>query len=135
MKPHYSLAEAFQRGLQLVEYPSESTPVSYYIRIYPEYDMEELHRRAAIEPDMLSESEELGVPTFNGRDPRVKQEFYGWTASMDYCNEDKHEIIHRAELTRSTERELQTAMHDYADVIPDARQRRVYKAMLRTHNI
>ena len=33
MKPHYSLAEAFQRGLQLVEYPSESTPVSYYIRI------------------------------------------------------------------------------------------------------
>ena len=135
MKPHYSLAEAFQRGLERVEYPPESTPVSYYICIYPEYNIEELERRAAIEPDMLSESEGLGVAAFNGRDPRVKQEFYGWTASMDYRNEDKHEIIHRAELTRSTEGELQTAMHDYADVIPDARQRRVYKAMLRTHNI
>ena len=54
---------------------------------------------------------------------------------MDYRNEDKDEIIHRAELTRSTEGELQTAMHDYVDVIPDARQRRVYKEMLRTHNI
>jgi hypothetical protein len=97
--------------------------------------MEELQRRAAIEPDMQPESEELGVPAFNGKDPRVKKELYGWTASMDYRDEDKHEIIHRAELTRSTEGELQTAMHDYADEIPDARQRRVYKAMLRTHNI
>jgi hypothetical protein len=135
MKPDYSLAEAFQRGLKRVEYPSESTPVSYYIRVYPEYDIEELGRRAAIEPDMLSESKELGVPAFNGRDPRVKQEFYGSTASMDYRNEDKDKIIHRAELTRSTEGELQTAMHDYVDVIPDARQRRVYIEMLRTHNI
>jgi hypothetical protein len=30
MKPHYSLAEDFQRGIQRVEYPSQSTPVGYH---------------------------------------------------------------------------------------------------------
>jgi hypothetical protein len=49
MKPHYSLAEAFQRGLLKTDPPKPHETVSYYIRIYPEIDTEELLRRADLE--------------------------------------------------------------------------------------
>jgi hypothetical protein len=49
MKPHYSLAEAFQRGQFKVEYPRSEQSVSYYCRIYPELDIAELLKTDAVE--------------------------------------------------------------------------------------
>ena len=93
MKSFYSLAECYQRGIYPVKQPARETTVSYYIRVYPELDMEELLKANAIENFQSEEG------SFSFRDPRVSKHTYGWTASVDYCNEDTHEIIHRAEIT------------------------------------
>ena len=65
MKPHYSLAEAFQRGLLKTGPPKAEETVDYYIHIYPEIDTEELIRRAALENIQAEDG------SFNYGDPRV----------------------------------------------------------------
>jgi hypothetical protein len=93
MKPHYSLAEAFQRGQFKVEYPRSEQTVSYYCRIYPELDIAELLKTDAVEG--LQSPGPKGIMGFDYRDSRVAATTYGWTASLDYCNEDSEEIVHR----------------------------------------
>jgi hypothetical protein len=129
MKPFYSLAEAFQRGIYPVKQPSPETTVSYYIRVYPQLDVEELLKADALE-NLRSED-----GSFNFQNPHVSAHTYAWTASLDYCNEDSGEIVHRTELTRATKEELYSALHAFASEITDGRQRTVYKRMLAENEI
>jgi len=118
---HYiSLAEAFARGLMVPEYPSDEVIVSYYSRVYPELDLDGLLKAAAIENIQAEDG------SFDFRNPNVAEHCYGWTISLDYNNEEKHEIIHRTEITRSSKAELKDALLEYDKEITNPRQRKVF---------
>jgi hypothetical protein len=74
--------------------------------------------------------EQLGAIQF--RYPFGETEIYGYTASLDYVNDATNKIIHHAELTRPKE-ELVSALFEFADVIPNERQRSVYKEALKSY--
>jgi hypothetical protein len=139
-KQHYSLAEAFQRGIYPVESPSPEHDISYNFRIYPAIHVEiprAMQRELEdVQQEMTSSDRgkmakyEEALAALNLK-YRLEPEIYGLTASLEYCNDSANEIVHRTELTRSTRKELYQAMRDYVEVITDARQRAVYQEVLR----
>jgi hypothetical protein len=139
-KQHYSLAEAFQRGIYTVESPSPEHDVCYNVRIYPpihveipramQRELEDVQQKMTnSDRGKMAENEEA-LAALN-RKYRLKPEIYGLTALLEYCNDSTNEIVHRTELIRSTREELYQAMRDYVEVITDARQRAVYQEVLR----
>ena len=125
MNPYLSLAEAFARGTYKAEYPPDDVTVSYSSRVYPEIDVQELLKHAAIEDIQGQDG------SFDFRDPRVVQHTFGWTISLDYVNVESYEIIHRIELTRATRQELFEALPEIAKQITNKRQRRVFRKWLK----
>ena len=61
----------------------------------------------------------------------ISVQAYGLTAKCHYVNEETKEIIHRFELTRVTSAELHIALQEMVSGIPNKRQQRVYREMLR----
>ena len=138
-KPHYSLAEAFQRGLEQIKSPAKEDKVSYWLRIYPESraeipagmqrELDDLQRRMkSSEPEKVAEyNEELEAIKL--RYP-IEGEQYGWTVSIDYCNDSTDEIIQRVELTRAQFSDLSAEIFNLASLITDKRQAALYRKLL-----
>ena len=90
---------------------------------------EELSNASAID-NLRSENGAINL-----QDPRAANHIYGYTAPVDYCNEDARDIIHRFALTRPTMAQLYSALHECAHTIPDKRYCHVYRKMLKEHRI
>jgi hypothetical protein len=118
MSQYYSLAESFARRIIKPQHPPDKANVGYVVRIYPELNSEELLR--------LFEA--------NNRRPlssrQLSELYYGWVASLDYCNLDTEEIIHRGELIRDSKQQLHTALWEYEETLQNQRQRRAYREWL-----
>jgi len=137
MKSYFSVAEAFQRGIEKVTQPHKGEKVSYCLRIYPaihvdvpeamKREMDDFQRRmTSLDPDKIKEEFE----TIKRRYPPSKAEVYGWTASFDYCNDSANELVHRGELTRTDPSELVAELLIFESVITDERQVALYRKLM-----
>jgi hypothetical protein len=117
---HYSLAEAFQRGLVGSPEPKPQHKVSWTLRLYPAFDEQALLLLAQEEQEAQAHNPPL---TEEGQAHKIQATLIGLCAVLQYENDTTNEIVERHEFVQASKPALVFAMTQWMEQMPMGRKR------------